>query len=86
MQEKLRKMLESALTELEKASSEKDTEDVRIRFLGKKGEITEVMKSMGKLSPEERDREIEIYGREMRESVKTLKKGPIKVGNVTFNI
>ncbi|MBQ1483877.1 MAG: phenylalanine--tRNA ligase subunit alpha [Eubacterium sp.] len=54
MQEKLRKMLESALTELEKASSEKDTEDVRIRFLGKKGEITEVMKSMGKLSPEER--------------------------------
>ncbi|MBR3052971.1 MAG: phenylalanine--tRNA ligase subunit alpha, partial [Firmicutes bacterium] len=54
MQEKLRKMLENALTELEKASSEKDTEDVRIRFLGKKGEITEVMKSMGKLSPEER--------------------------------
>ena len=54
MQEKLRQMLENALTELAKASSEKDTEEVRIRFLGKKGEITEVMKSMGKLTPEER--------------------------------
>ncbi|MCR4667791.1 MAG: phenylalanine--tRNA ligase subunit alpha [Clostridia bacterium] len=54
MQEKLRTMLENALTELRNAASEKDTEEIRIRFLGKKGEITEVMKSMGKLSPEER--------------------------------
>jgi len=54
MQEKLKQMLENALGELQEAASEKDTEEIRIRFLGKKGEITEVMKSMGKLSPEER--------------------------------
>jgi hypothetical protein len=48
--------------------------------------LDEMLSEVRKLSPEERDREIEIYEREMRESVKTLKKGPIKVGNVTFNI
>lgn len=54
MQERLNRILENAKDELMKALSEKDTEDIRIRFLGKKGEVTEILKSMGKLSPEEK--------------------------------
>jgi phenylalanyl-tRNA synthetase alpha chain len=36
------------------AESEADTEAVRIRFLGKKGELTAILRSMGSLEPEER--------------------------------
>ncbi|MDR2610419.1 MAG: phenylalanine--tRNA ligase subunit alpha [Clostridiales Family XIII bacterium] len=36
------------------ASSETDIEAVRIRFLGKKGELTAILRSMGSLDPEER--------------------------------
>jgi phenylalanyl-tRNA synthetase alpha chain len=45
----------SEATELiEKASDPKALEELRIKFLGKKGEITEVLKSLGKFAPEER--------------------------------
>lgn len=54
MQEKLNKILESARKQLAEALSEKETEDIRIKFLGKKGEVTEILKSMGQLSPEEK--------------------------------
>ena len=46
----------------------------------------EMLEEARKLSPEERDREIERYEKEMFEQVKSLKKEKIKVGNVTFNI
>jgi phenylalanyl-tRNA synthetase alpha chain len=49
---------ETLLTEAERllagASSETDIEAVRIRFLGKKGELTAILRSMGSLDPEER--------------------------------
>ena len=35
-------------------NTEKDIEDIRIGFLGKKGEITNILKQMGKLSAEEK--------------------------------
>ena len=47
-------LFEEARRLIAEAMTEKDTEDVRIRFLGKKGEMTEVLRSMGKLSAEER--------------------------------
>ena len=54
MREKLKTILEESKKELEKASSIKDTEETRIKFLGKKGQLTEILRSMGGLSPEER--------------------------------
>ncbi len=54
MQEKLNKLLEEAKAQIESSLAEKDIEDLRVRFLGKKGEITEILKSMGSLAPEER--------------------------------
>ena len=54
MQEKLANMLEEAKALLGEAVSLADTEEVRVKYLGKKGKITEVLRSMGKLAPEEK--------------------------------
>ena len=54
MQEKLKQMLDDAKAQLEKAESLADTEEIRVRILGKKGELTEILRSMGKLPPEEK--------------------------------
>ncbi len=44
----------TAAAALEQATDLKALEELRIRFLGKKGELTAILKSMGKLSAEER--------------------------------
>lgn len=54
MKEKLEQIKNAALSAIESAKADKDLEDLRIRFLGKKGEITSILKMMGGLSPEER--------------------------------
>lgn len=51
MKEKLEKIKAEALAQLENAA---DLEAVRIKYLGKKGELTSVLRGMGALSPEER--------------------------------
>ena len=68
MQEKLKKILEEAKAQVESALSEKDTEDIRVKFLGKKGEITEILRSMGKLSPEEK-KELGKTANEVKEKI-----------------
>jgi len=52
MKEKLLKIKEEARLALEDAST--DIEQIRIKYLGKKGELTAVLRSMGQLSAEER--------------------------------
>ena len=52
MKETLQKIKEEALAALSAADA--DIEALRIRYLGKKGELTAVLRGMGKLSPEER--------------------------------
>ena len=52
MKETLLKMKEEALAAL--AAPDADLEALRIRYLGKKGELTAVLRGMGKLSAEER--------------------------------
>ena len=54
MTEQLKAIEERAKAELEKASDLKSLDEIRVRFLGKKGEITAILKQMGKLTPEER--------------------------------
>ena len=54
MQEKLEKVLEEARMQLEKAVSIDDTEEIRIKVMGKKGQLTQILRGMGKLSPEEK--------------------------------
>lgn len=54
MQAQLNKILEEAKAQLSKAENQAQTDEVRVRFLGKKGELTQILRGMGKLSPEER--------------------------------
>lgn len=54
MKEKLTALQNEALEQVEQAQSLADVEKVRVAYLGKKGPITEVLRGMGKLAPEER--------------------------------
>ena len=54
MQEKLKLIETTAIDELNKAVSKEDIEAVRVKYLGKKGEVTLILRGMGGLSPEER--------------------------------
>ena len=52
MKEKLAKIREAALAQIN--ADDADPEQIKIRYLGKKGELTAILKQMGKLSAEER--------------------------------
>lgn len=54
MQNQLMKILQEAKEQLQKASSIVETEDIRVKLLGKKGLLTDILRSMGSLSPEDR--------------------------------
>lgn len=54
MREQLKQIKVSASEMLDRVSSTKELEELRLRFLGKKGELTAVLRGMGSLSPEER--------------------------------
>lgn len=54
MRERLEQLRGAALAELEQINDMGTLQEFRVKYLGKKGELTEIMKGMGKLSPEER--------------------------------
>lgn len=54
MKEQLNRILNDARQQLEAATTQSETDEIRVRFLGKKGRLTEILRGMGKLSPEER--------------------------------
>ena len=54
MREQLEQIKQQAIIDLDAAATPAALEELRVKLLGKKGEITAVLKQMGKLSPEER--------------------------------
>ncbi len=54
MKEKLESIKQAALAAAENADSIGALEELRVQFLGKKGEVSAILKSLGSLSPEER--------------------------------
>ncbi len=54
MKEQLEQIKLNALAALDAAATPGDLEELRVKLLGKKGELTAVLKQMGKLSPQER--------------------------------
>ena len=54
MKAALEAMRESVRQQLDSVSDLKNLEALRVKYLGKKGELTGILKQMGKLSPEER--------------------------------
>lgn len=54
MEQELQRIKEVALTAIKVATDQQALQDVRVKYLGKKGEVTALLKGLGKLSPEER--------------------------------
>lgn len=54
MKQLISNIKEEALSLLENVASSQELDSLRVRFLGKKGELTSVLKGLGKATPEER--------------------------------
>ncbi len=54
MQEKLLAIKETAFNEISASENSAALEEIRVKYLGKKGELTTILRGMGSLSPEER--------------------------------
>ena len=54
MKQQLEEIKKSALDVIENLKDMQQVENARIKYLGKKGELTAILKQMGKLSAEER--------------------------------
>ena len=48
------RLKELAVSEIQSATNAKELDEVRVKYLGKKGELTSILRSMGSLAPEER--------------------------------
>ncbi|AOM82293.1 phenylalanine--tRNA ligase subunit alpha [Salisediminibacterium beveridgei] len=71
MLERLQELHDEAAAQIEAAETLNDLRDVRVKYLGKKGPMTELMKGMGKLSGEERPK-VGQKANEVRESLNSL--------------
>lgn len=69
MKEKLKQISEEALRAIAEAT-DASLEQIKIRYLGKKGELTAVLRGMGALSPEERPK-IGQLANEVREKIES---------------
>jgi phenylalanyl-tRNA synthetase alpha chain len=65
---RIRTIVRGATEELERAASRQDLEDVRVRYLGKKGLLTQLLRSLPSLPPAERP----AVGREANEAKSAL--------------
>ncbi len=71
MKERLEQIKANAIREIEASDSLGKLNDVRVAFLGKKGELTAVLKGMKDVSPEERPLVGQLVN-ETRESIESL--------------
>ena len=73
MRDTLQKLKETAWREIAEAGDTKQLDQIRVQYLGKKGELTGLLRSMGSLSPEERP----VVGKmvnELRQELESLLK------------
>lgn len=70
MEKKLKSLLETALKAVSTASSQEELDQVRIKFLGRKGELTQILRTMKDITPEERPR-IGQLANEIRDRLET---------------
>ncbi len=68
MKERLEQIKQNALTKIEAVTDLKELDILRVRYLGKKGELTAILREMGKLTAEERPLVGKIAN-EVRESI-----------------
>lgn len=68
MKEKLEKIMKDALSQIEQSQELDKLNDIRVAFLGKKGALTSVLKSMKDVAPEDRPK----FGQLVNEARKDL--------------
>ena len=71
MKEKLKNLKDSALEQINAAQHLEALNDVRVAFLGKKGELTSVLKSMKDVAPEDRPKVGQLVN-EAREEIERI--------------
>lgn len=54
MKEEIAKIKEKSIKEIKQCKEEKELNELKVKYLGKKGELTACLRGMGKLTPEER--------------------------------
>ena len=74
MKEKLQAIREEAMKQIQASDALDKLNDVRVSFLGKKGELTAVLKSMKDVAPEERPLVGQLVN-ETRASIEKLLRG-----------
>lgn len=82
-------LVDSALRAINDSSDEKSLESLRVDFLGKKGSLTELLKGLGKLPPEERPQageRINIAKRQVQDALELRKKDLVDIAlNLQLN-
>lgn len=79
MQEKLKNIQDEALKAIEAADAPEKLNDVRVKYLGKKGELTAVLKGMKDVAPEDRPKVGQMVN-ETRETIeKVLEESKVKM-------
>src|SRR5690606_34669469 len=74
-------LVESALQAIADSSDERALEQLRVDYLGKKGSLTDLLKGLGKLAPEERPaagERINIAKRQVQEALEQRKKNLVE--------
>ena len=71
MKEEITKIQESSIKEISNSKDLKELNELRVKYLGKKGELTLILRGMGGLSPEERP-VIGSLVNELREKIENL--------------
>ena len=54
MKEEIAKLKETSVEEIKRCDKQEELNNLKIKYLGKKGELTKILRTMGSLSPEER--------------------------------
>ncbi|GAA0085079.1 phenylalanine--tRNA ligase subunit alpha [Clostridium sp. CTA-7] len=78
MQEKLISIKENAFKELTNVNTSSELEEIRVRYLGKKGELTTILRGMGALSQEERPivgKLVNVVKKEVEDKIEEIAKG-----------
>ncbi|SER50600.1 phenylalanine--tRNA ligase subunit alpha [Lachnobacterium bovis] len=85
MNEKLLEIKNNAIRQIKEASNLNALNDVRVAFLGKKGELTAVLKSMKEVKPEDRPKVGQMVNEARKQIENILEETKIKLENEALN-
>lgn len=72
MKDKLKQIMDAAMTQIEASDGLERLNEIRVTFLGKKGELTSVLKSMKEVAPEDRPKVGQLVNEARAEVEKVL--------------